>query len=153
MAATTCWCDVRLSELLQQRKLESVLKEGALGDDVRALQEHLVRFNFDLELMKTAKGAEPAQSDDLKLARWGKYTTRAVRMLALHPTVGSEPEKVITADGKKLTQAIVEKLQGWCRSGTSSPKNYWEFRQLRLDGQAQLVDAYGDDLGHGEQSA
>jgi len=153
MAATTCWCDVRLSELLQQRKLESLLKEGALGDDVRALQEHLVRFNFDLELMKTVRGAEPAQSDDLKLARWGKYTTRAVRMFALHPAVGSEPEKVITSDGKKLTQAIVEKLQGWCRSGTRSPKNYWEFRQLRLDGKAQLVDAYGDDLGHGEQSA
>lgn len=153
MAATTCWCDVRLSELLQQRKLESVLKEGALGDDVRALQEHLVRFNFDLELMKTARGAEPARSDDLTLSKWGKYTTRAVRMFALHPAVGSEPEKIINADGKKLTQAIAEKLQSWCRNGTSSPKNYWEFRQLRLDGKAQLVDAYGDDLGHGEQSA
>lgn len=150
---TPCWCDVRLSELFQQRKLESVLKEGSLGEDVRALQEHLARFNFELELMKTARGAEPALSDDQKLSQWGKYTTRAVRMFALHPAVGSEPEKVLSADGKKLTQAIAEKLQSWCQSGTCSPKNYWEFRQLRLDGKAQLVDAYGDDLGLGQQSA
>jgi hypothetical protein len=153
MAATTCWCDVRLSELLQQRKLESVLKEGALGEDVRAIQEHLARFGFELELMKTARGAEPAQSEDQKLFKWGKYTTRAVRMFALHPAVGPEPEKVINADGKKLTQAIAEKIQGWCQSGTRSPKNYWEFSQLKLDGTAQLVDAYGDDLGLGQQSA
>ncbi len=150
---TVCWCDARLGELLKQGKLESMLKEGASGEDVRALQDHLLCFNFDLELMKTAKGAAPAQSEDQKGSKWGKYTTRALRMFALHPAVGAEPEKVLSTDGKKVTKELAEKLQLWCRNGTRSPKNYWEFRQLKLDGTAQLVDAYGDDLGHGSQSA
>ncbi|ADO68001.1 peptidoglycan-binding domain-containing protein [Stigmatella aurantiaca] len=148
-----CWCGQRLAELLGQRQLESTLKVSARGEDVRALQEHLIRFGFEVELMKAPRVGKAAPSDDQRLCIWGNYTTRAVRMFALHPGVGSKPEKVLPADGKKLTQALVEKLQDWCRRGTRSPQNYWEFPHLKLDGKSQLIDAYGEDMGHGPQSA
>ncbi|MDC0712041.1 peptidoglycan-binding domain-containing protein [Stigmatella sp. ncwal1] len=150
---TACWCGQRLTELLGQRQLESTLKVSARGEDVRALQEHLIRFGFELELMKAPRVGKAGPSDDQRLCIWGNYTTRAVRMFALHPGAGSKPEKILPADGKKLTQALVEKLQDWCQKGTRSPQNYWEFPHLKLDGKAQLIDAFGEDQGHGPQSA
>jgi hypothetical protein len=149
---TVCWCDVRLTELVTQGKLESTLTEGASGDDVRALLEHLVCFNFDLELMKASKNTAPAKSDDLTNNKWGRYVTRALRMFALHPKVGAETEQILASDGKKLTAPLVEKLRGWCRGGLRSPKNYWEYPQLKLDGTRSCVDAFGEDLGNGTQS-
>lgn len=149
-----CWCQGQLQELINNGKLEKILKEGAKGEDVQHLHEHLQRFGFDLDLKKTDKHGKIEDSEDLKKHQYGKYCQRAVRMFALHPKVGdSDAEHIIKVDGKKLTQAIAEKIQQWCRDGTQSPANYWEFRGLKLDGKEQQLDAFGDDQEHGKQDA
>ena len=68
-------------------------------------------------------------------------------MFARHPAVAKEAEKIIKADGKSITKEIAEKIAEWCSKGTTSPRDYWEFKQILLDGKDQLVDAYGADRG------
>ena len=144
-----CACAGPLMEKAKTKKF----KTGASGDEVKELHEHLKKFNFDLELSDSKKDP-PVESDDLKQDKWGKYTTRALRMFAKHPQVDKEPENIIETDGALLTEDIANKICQWCSAGVASPKNYWEFKQLSVsDGKTQVIDAYGDDLGKGKQSA
>jgi hypothetical protein len=144
-----CACAGPLMEKAKTKKF----KTGASGEEVKELHDHLKKFNFDLELSDSQKDP-PVDSDDVKHDKWGTYTTRALRMFAKHPQVDKEPENIIESDGTVLTEAIANKICQWCSAGVASPKNYWEFNQLSVsDGKAQVVDAHGDDLGKGKQSA
>jgi len=144
-----CACAGPLMEEAKSKKF----KTGASGDDVKALHEHLKKFNFDLELSDSRKDP-PVDSEDVKKDKWGNYTTRALRMFAKHPQVDKEPENIIETDGTLLTEEIANKICQWCSAGVASPKNYWEFKQLSVsDGKTQVIDAHGDDLGKGKQSA
>ena len=155
-----CWCCSTLQGMVNDKTLEKKMKKGVSGDDVKELHKHLLKFKFDLELKNTKSGT-PEESEDLKGNKWGKFTTRAVRMFAKRPQVKAEPEKIIKTTGKAnkpingevLTEEIVAKIQQWCKDNTESNQNYWEFKQLLLDGKDQMIDAYGDDLGKGTQSA
>ncbi|MBI3725608.1 hypothetical protein HY251_16900 [bacterium] len=141
VADAACWC---LGSLRAQDdgEIEKHLKQGISGDDVEALQEHLSKFGFKIEL-STSKSGKPEDSDDLKNHKWDKFTTRAVRMFASHPKVGGDPEMIIKADGTAITCEIAEKIREWCFEGTVSPKDYWELPQLELKGDE--VDAFGAD--------
>lgn len=142
----TCWCKEKLP------KLGASFKEEAVGDDVKKLHDHLRDFGFELELSNSKTGTSE-QSEDEKRNKWGSFTTRAVRMFARNPAVDKEAEKIIKAEGKSMTKEIADKISQWCGEGTKSPKEYWKFKQLKLDGKDQLIDAFGADLGLGEQSA
>jgi hypothetical protein len=136
------WCEGALKTMQDDKSLEKKMAEGKKGDDIKELHEHLKRFGFTLDL-QTNKGKTPKDSPDLEKDTWGKYTQRAVKLFASHPKVGAEAAAVITADGKKLTSAIADKIREWCRTNTVSPQHYWEFPQLSLTGGE--LDAFGAD--------
>ena len=136
------WCEGPLATMQADGTLEAKMKEGKKGADIKGLHEHLTRLGFSVELQNN-KEKPPEDSVDVKKDTWGKYTRRAVKLFASHPQVGTEIAAVITADGKKLTSAIANKLRDWCRHNTVSPQRYWEYPSLKLDGDE--LDAFGAD--------
>src|SRR5678815_511172 len=122
-ACPACWCEETLQKMIDDNTLETKMKKGATGDDVKQLHDHLRMFNFEAEL-KDASGDTPKQSDDDRTNTWGKFTTRAVRMFAAHP------ENKVTApggkalDGTKLTKELAAKLIERCKGGWKSIKDY-----------------------------
>ncbi|MBC7926012.1 MAG: hypothetical protein H7039_10190, partial [Bryobacteraceae bacterium] len=138
---------------LKERAKAKNFKEGAKGNDVKCLHEHLIAAGFKLELSNSKSGTA-VDSDDLKKDQWGPFTTRALRMFGKHSQVDKESESILNINGKMLTEPLTDKLAVWCLFKTVSPQDYWNFRQLSIpDGTAGKVDAFGDDLSNDAQDA
>ncbi|HYO56493.1 peptidoglycan-binding domain-containing protein [Archangium sp.] len=139
------WCECELSQLASSGKL----KQGASGEPVKKLQEHLKRFGMQVELGEYKDG-KPTEGADLKNGSWGASTTRAVRMFARHPAVGSEKEQILESNGKTVDATLAAKLRDWCRSKLQSPQNYWEMKGLVV--KAGDKDALGSQKQPAEQT-
>jgi hypothetical protein len=127
------WCECDVPALIKNKKLETTLKAGASGDLIKKLHDHLKRFGMTIELSdwKDASG-KFEESADVSKSSWGAPTTRAVRMFGLHPAVGADTARILKTDGKTITTDLATKIRDWCRGKISSPKFYWQFKNLQI---------------------